>query len=441
MAENKMMKESLSGIGIVSAFIGGLAPFPINLALIGVGVSCVGMDFKEWIDKNNKYNKFFIKSGICDNDSLPILLSKNKREYGYMLEFTLPCGKGLSDFTKENRLEKLQQYLGVKRVEAEYKNKRMFFKVVEKEIDHTVPYEFVKTKHILEIPVGLRETDKSILIIKLDDKKPHILVGGEIGGGKSAWITQCLVNIIKNIMINKKYQNTIINVIDFKTIDYVEFYGCKYVKNIIHNLDEANKLFIYLIKEMRRRYKIINEFAQEHKIGTKHIDTYNEKSEVKMPYIITVIDEFADITNCIDKETRRVMVHNIHELCRLSRAAGIHLIIGLQRPDKDNLPGAIKSLLPARIGFRTSDAINSRIILDCEGAENLRGAGHGIYKYGESIEFQGMFIKEGEIYELIKESFEQDNNEMNFNDDNIVEAEWSVKSESIKKEQQGMIKL
>lgn len=113
------------------------------------------------------------------------------------------------------------------------------------------------------------------------------------------------------------------------------------------------------------------------------------------------IDEFADISLYLDKELQKYMIHNIYELVRRARAAGIHVIPATQRPDKDAIPSSIKSQLPLKFGFKTNSKINSNVILDDGDCSKLRGNGHGLMQYGGITEFQAMYIDKDNIKKYI----------------------------------------
>ena len=222
------------------------------------------------------------------------------------------------------------------------------------------------------IPIGV-DQNGDVIRLPLDDM-PHMLVAGATGSGKSVFLN----TIIKSILVQGE---TLIKLIDPKMVELSQF--AESVDEIAYEPSEASKLLFSLIEEMQRRYV---------KLKSKKAKSYKE---CNMKQIICVIDEFADLI-ISSKKLENINVDSIEEmiikLAQKGRAAGIHLIIATQRPDARVITGLIKANFPTKVAFATSSELNSRIILDEEGAEKLLGKGDGLIanpKFAGLKRFQG----------------------------------------------------
>lgn len=416
-SSNKENGLFMAGIGsmVFGGVVGAFFPaYPIaQYGSYAIGALSIILHFLENWD--TKWDKIFKSLNLYMEKRngeliLPKVVKRREIEDGEELMITLPLGLTSKDF-EEQQLA-IEEHLNAK-IEIEYKNKHIFLTIKNKKQNHLYPYQFVKTSHPLEILLGIDEKTKKTITFKLDSARPHICIGGETGGGKTVWIITMLVNIIKNIINNHKFNCVDIDIVDFKRVDYTEFYDCKYIKHFIRDIYAADRYFYGLVKEMNRRINLLE------KTKSRNIDAYNLKSENKLKYKLVIIDEFADISKFPDKEIQKRMINNLDELMRKARAVGIHFIGATQKASADSIPTSIRGNMPVKIAFRSEDGKMSEVILGNGDAKKLRGMGHGIYKHTEQIEFQGMFIndrKEGEVYKLIKESCVTDNK----NNDNSV---------------------
>ncbi|MEI8349206.1 MAG: DNA translocase FtsK [Candidatus Omnitrophota bacterium] len=259
----------------------------------------------------------------------------------------------------------------------------------------------VYLREVLEDKVFTEATSKLTLAIGKDvsgnpivaDLKdmPHLLIAGTTGSGK----TVCVNTIISSIMFKAKPDEVKFILIDPKMVELAPFAGIPYLLHPI--IYEAKKAFIALnwaVEEMERRYKLL---AQE---STRNIDAYNKLGK-KMPFIIIVVDELADLM-VVARESIEVA---IQRLAQLSRAVGIHLILATQRPSVDVITGVIKANFPARISFKVSAKVDSRTVLDAMGADKLIGKGDLLFlKPGapKLIRAQGSYIEDEDIDSLTK---------------------------------------
>lgn len=226
---------------------------------------------------------------------------------------------------------------------------------------------------------------------------PHLLIAGATGAGK----TVCVNSLICSMLFKARPDQLKFILVDPKMVELAPFAA---IPHLIHPIiSEAKKAFAALnwgVSEMERRYKVL---AQE---GARNIDTYNSRVDTKMPYLIIVIDELADLMTV----ARESIETSIQRLAQLSRAVGIHLILATQRPSVDVITGVIKANFPARISFKVSSRVDSRTVLDSMGAEKLLGKGDLLFlKPGavKVIRGQGSFIDDQDIKNLVNFCKEQ----------------------------------
>jgi S-DNA-T family DNA segregation ATPase FtsK/SpoIIIE len=219
------------------------------------------------------------------------------------------------------------------------------------------------------------------------NEMPHLLIAGTTGAGK----TVCVNSLITSILFKARPDEVKFILIDPKMVELASFAG---IPHLIHPIiSESKKAFVainWAVAEMERRYKMLAENS------ARNITVYNSQSKDKMPYIIIVVDEFADLM-VVAKENIEL---SVQRLAQLSRAVGIHLVLATQRPSVDVITGVIKANFPARISFKVSAKVDSRTILDAMGADKLLGKGDLLFlKPGapKLIRAQGCFIDDEDI--------------------------------------------
>lgn len=234
---------------------------------------------------------------------------------------------------------------------------------------------------------------------------PHILVAGSTGSGKSVFVN----TLITSLLVRNSARDLRMILIDPKMVELGMFnntahQACEVVTNI-----EKDGLPILqsLVNQMERRYKYLNQ------IGAKNITAFNDiiKNEKKnkyksykgkwqtMPYIVVIVDEFADMIMALGKEAETA----IARLAQKARAAGIHLVIATQRPSVQVVTGTIKANFPTRVGFRVTSGVDSRTILDQSGAESLLGKGDMLYMSATGLKrLHAAFITEEELKRVAK---------------------------------------
>ncbi len=226
-------------------------------------------------------------------------------------------------------------------------------------------------------------------------KMPHLLVAGSTGSGKSV----CMNSIIASILMRYRPDEVKLVLVDPKKVEMSNYNGIPHLLwPVLTDPKKASVALQKLVDMMDNRY---NMFADN---GVKKIEEYNvlanKKGLDKMPYIVIIIDELADLMMVASKEVEG----SIQRITQLARAAGIHLIVATQRPSTNVITGVIKANIPSRIAFAVASSIDSRTILDGGGAEKLLGKGDMLYlPMGENtpIRIQGCFITDEETQKII----------------------------------------
>jgi S-DNA-T family DNA segregation ATPase FtsK/SpoIIIE len=222
-------------------------------------------------------------------------------------------------------------------------------------------------------------------------RMPHLLMAGATGAGKSVAIN----SIIASILFNATPEDVRFLMIDPKRIELSGYEGIPHLLHpVVVEPKLASRALLWAVREMERRYRMLEEAR------VKSFDSYNEVADVKLPYIVIIVDELADLMMVASKDVEGA----IARLAQMARAAGIHLILATQRPSVDVLTGLIKANFPTRISFKVSSKVDSRTIIDGSGAEHLLGMGDMLYMPpGTSTikRVHGAYISEQETTELV----------------------------------------
>ncbi|MCL1700859.1 FtsK/SpoIIIE domain-containing protein [Lysinibacillus sp. Bpr_S20] len=305
------------------------------------------------------------------------------------ITFKMPKQLKFSEINKPNTISDIQIKMGVKYLQIKQginvgeidimlpleKRQKVF---LANYIDNEEFKEFANN-HPLPFLVGVDDIGNPIYSCM--SKIKHLLVAGSTGSGKSVWLNQ----LILTLLIYKKPSELELFMIDIKQVELVQFSSFNHVQSVITEANEAVKLLSQLIAEMNRRYELFKNAR------VKNIRLYNKKSKNKLPYILCIIDEYAELTS------KNNDVHSyIQSLTQLSRACGIHLIIATQRPSIDVISGTIKSNLPSKIGFRCANKRSYLTFLNTSPKFELLGNGDGVMDFegqsDEHIRFQGVLI-------------------------------------------------
>ncbi len=255
--------------------------------------------------------------------------------------------------------------------------------------------EFQNGKHKLPIALGIDIGGKPIIADLTE--LPHLLIAGATGSGKSV----CINNVILSILYKLSPEKVKFLMIDPKRVELNIYNGIPHLLiPIVTDTNQAIKVLNWAISEMEKRFKIFAE------VGVRNLDGYNEyvrninNDTEPLPYIIIVIDELADLMLSSPVKAEE----SLCRLAQMTRATGIHLIIATQRPSVDIITGSIKVNFPSRIAFAVSTQVDSRTILDVNGAEKLLGNGDMLFSpvgASKPIRAQGAFVVEKEIRNVV----------------------------------------
>lgn len=238
----------------------------------------------------------------------------------------------------------------------------------------------------LKIVLG-QNTDGEIIIKDLVDMT-HLLIAGQTGSGKSVFLNTVIASIINN-------KNTDFIMVDTKKVELSVYHNLNSLLfPVCTNCEQTIVALNWVVTEMTKRYSLFE------KNGVRNIKEYNELHKKKMNRIVIIVDELADLMMTSTKEVEGL----ICRIAQLSRASGIHLVIATQRPSHEILTGLLKANLPTRIAFAVNTKVNSRVILDRNGAEELLGKGDMLFLNGNGdIErLQSTFITTEEVIELVE---------------------------------------
>jgi S-DNA-T family DNA segregation ATPase FtsK/SpoIIIE len=249
----------------------------------------------------------------------------------------------------------------------------------------------VMQKSTYEIPLAL---GKDILgeaqVIDLV-QTPHLLIGGATNSGKSVLVN----SVICSILFRKSPDEVRLFLIDPKIVELKLYNGCPHLLTpVITEPKKAFQALQYCISEMERRYTLLDA------LGVRDIRAFNKKAKKervqRLPYIVIVVDEFADLMATTGKELESTLAR----LAAMARAIGIHMVLATQRPSIDVITGLIKANIPSRIAFMVANKFDSRIIIDCVGAEKLLGKGDMLFSAAWNpfpVRIQGAYIDDEEI--------------------------------------------
>ncbi len=250
-------------------------------------------------------------------------------------------------------------------------------------------------------------------------KMPHMIIAGTTGSGKSV----CINAFINTILYQKSPKDVRLMLVDPKVVELTIYNGIPHLLTpVITDSKRAIKALDWLVSEMERRYAMLANYGVRNVAGlNEKIASGELKGVEKVPYIVLIMDEFADIMAVVGKE----MDAAISRIAAKARAAGIHLILATQRPSSDVILGTLKSNLPGRIAFAVSSGTNSRVILDEMGAENLLGKGDMLLLDPSAMglkRIQGAFVSDGEV-EKITSFVQSHNSKPEFLEESVFEDE------------------
>ncbi|BAP85926.1 cell division protein FtsK [Paucilactobacillus hokkaidonensis JCM 18461] len=256
-----------------------------------------------------------------------------------------------------------------------------------------------KNDKMLEVPLG-RAVNGQVMTADLT-KMPHLLIAGATGSGKSVAINV----IITSILLKAKPHQVKFLMIDPKKVELSVYNGIPHLLSpVVSEPKRAAKALAKVVGEMERRYELFAGF------GVRNIDGYNkmvrdsnEKDDENQPYlplILVIVDELADLMMTVSNDVEDAIVR----IAQMGRAAGIHMILATQRPSVDVITGLIKANVPSRMAFAVSSGIDSRTILDSNGAEKLLGRGDMLFMpidQNKPVRVQGAFISDHDVEAVV----------------------------------------
>lgn len=255
---------------------------------------------------------------------------------------------------------------------------------------------FKKSKSKITFAVG-KDISGNAIVADLKSM-PHLLIAGSTGSGKSV----CINSIITSFIYKADPNEVKLILIDPKVVELGNYNGIPHLMiPVVTDPSKAAAALNWAVAEMTDRYK---KFADE---GVKDLESFNEFVKANgeenrvMPQVVIIIDELADLMMAAPSQIEE----SICRLAQMARAAGMHLIVATQRPSVDVITGVIKANIPSRIAFAVSSQVDSRTILDMQGAEKLVGKGDMLFNpmgMGKPIRVQGTFVSDGEVHKVIE---------------------------------------
>ena len=282
---------------------------------------------------------------------------------------------------------RIAQVYGTKFIGIEIPNKQREMVTIKELLGSN---EFTKSTHKIPICIG-KDITGNTEVVDLS-KFPHLLVAGTTGSGKSVFINSLLTSLLY------KFEPSELRLIliDPKMIELSVYNDIPHLLTPV--VTEPRKSIIalkWVCNEMERRYQLMNE------VGCRSLENFNDQADERVPFIVVVIDEMADLMMTAGKEVE----HYVQRLAQKARACGIHLVMATQRPSVDIITGSIKANFPSRISFQVASKYDSRTILGEVGAEQLLGNGDMLMMKngGGIIRYQSGFMSDKEVQKMITE--------------------------------------
>lgn len=253
--------------------------------------------------------------------------------------------------------------------------------------------DFLTNQKPLDILLGMDIVGR--IVMANIAEMPHLLIAGATGSGKSVFLN----SVLCGLLFKNKTSSLRLILIDVKRTELTPYQHLPHLLcPVLTEVAEATEALYWAIHEMDERYKKLE------KTKTRHINEYNERissQSEKLPFILIIIDELADLMMQSDKR----LEDSIVRLAQKARAVGINLVVATQRPSVDIITGLIKANFPARAAFRVSSMVDSRVILDENGAERLMGKGDMLFKSAEDFHLQrrhAAFISTDEVNQVVQ---------------------------------------
>ena len=280
-------------------------------------------------------------------------------------------------------------------------------------------------RHPSKIAVGLGKDNSGRYIVADIAKMPHVLIAGQTGSGKSV----CINSIISSILYRATPEEVRMILIDPKVVELSIYNDIPHlIAPVVTDPKKASSALEWAVAEMSTRYK---RFAER---GVRDIKGYNkalEPGEKRMPQMVIVIDELADLMMVCPGEVE----DSICRLAQLARAAGMHLVIATQRPSVNVITGVIKANIPTRIAFSVASQVDSRTMIDHGGAEKLLGNGDMLFVpsgINKPIRVQGAWVSDEEVHKIV--TYIKERTETTYDEDVVERIENAIRSDAEKEE-------
>lgn len=375
-----------AGLTAYTALVLGL---PVTVALLPAGGALLaGYAYLQGKFGKAKLEGLFESVGLKNTkDQYPTIKEIKKDEFTETYFVKMPAGICTNDFVKVQ--QEIEQFLN-KRICIEYVGNQIASIKTYKPLKESYLFEVVPCEKPLEVCVAHNAYGK--YTINIEDMI-HILIAGTPGAGKSV----ALRAIITALILTKKPEDVILNLIDFQRVELRIFKNCRMVESFCTTPEQFSELLEQLKEESERRLSLFEKSGV-----IVNIQRYNKTHpSSRLPYIVNIVDEFAALSDGNNKDALSALKIRIAQ----DRKLGIHYILCTQRPTKDIIDGSIKCNIPCRIALRMISKTDSETILDEVGAENLRMKGNALIKNSCLDEIQFMYLSETQAYRLVKPTF------------------------------------
>lgn len=353
---------------------------PYCYAIAAMGAASIGYYAWSWC----KLDQLFKNLNLGIDGAFPLLKRRRKTDNGMAYEFTLPTGLTTENFEKHHLA--ISQHLGCP-VKIKYNYKKLIIETIKDASVYMPEYVPVKINGKVPILVGYDE-DRKLIKVDLSSGEPHMLIAGESGSGKSTAIRSIVTNLILK-------SNVTLHLCDLKNgAEFGIFAKSSRVTTFARTPREVYQLLFDINAEIDRRYDL---FFDKDVVDIKE---YNNRFS-PLDYQLVVVDEFADL------QDEKTTIKLLERISAKARACGIHLLIATQRPDRQVLNGRIKANIPTILGLKTMNGTNSRIIIDEEGLERLRGKGHGLFIHSSvgRTELQAPYLTPEACRDLVRPTY------------------------------------
>lgn len=341
------------------------------------------LDIKEYFDVEDFFKTIELKN---KKEQYPKQIKIYSSDNGYVYLMSVPIGLGLSNFMKYKEPLELQL-----RHKIEIKERKGYIEieVITKELSDNIPYSLpIKDKiEGIKFPIGKSLNEDIILNLK---ENPHSYIVGTTGSGKSV-CTKSILTSITNLYSPNELE---LYLCDLKRVELNLFSKLKHTKKFVYTVEDTTEVIADLLEETNERYELFM------KNNVTSIFEYNKLPGVKkLKYQILYVEEIVLLL----EDKKKTAMKLLKQLIAISRASGCYVFLTTQRPSNDVIDNVVKANINNRIVFKCEDSKNSIVALDQEGAQDLRGKGHGLIKRGSDIiEFQSFNISDKQVKELTK---------------------------------------